>query len=339
MTVETYVRSRFATLIGLAAATLAGATLPTAASAQSSDPYIGAIDDRPAGRLRRANEPMATQPRSVQPRTLQQGRAIPAQRALSGQSLPAPRQVEGAPEMVVVSPGRFTMGSPLYMPKRDRNEGPQIPVSINYPFEIGRYEVTFAEWDACVAGGGCNGYRPDDNGWGRGRRPVTNVSYDDAQSYIRWLNQKTGLTYRLPSEAEWEYVARAGKEWPFSTPTERGISASEANFNGKFPYGLGTTPGEYKRKTVAVGSYPANRFGVHDIHGNVYEFVSDCYVPQHTGNPANGAPRRDGDCDASIIRGGSWVTHGYQMRAAKRLKYTREHRYDDFGFRVARSIN
>lgn len=284
------------------------------AFAQGNDPYISAIDDRPAARLRRSRErELAAQP-------------------------PAPAQVDGAPEMVVVLPGSFLMGSPQDQKRRDRNEGPQVPVTIDYAFEIGRYEVTFDEWNRCVREGGCDGYKPSDNGWGRGKRPVTNISYNDIMSYIDWLNAKTGLEYRLPSEAEWEYVARAGKQLPFSTRSGLAISDKSANFNGKFPYGPGAEPGAYKRQTVPVGSYPANEFGVHDIHGNVYEFVSDCYVPGHSGNPGDGSPRRDGDCDARIIRGGSWVTHGYQMRAAKRLRYTMEHRYDDFGFRLARTI-
>ncbi|WP_298916599.1 formylglycine-generating enzyme family protein [uncultured Algimonas sp.] len=307
---------------------------PDVAMAQSSGPHINAIDDRPAARLRRARDmetaaPSATQglAPTLQPQTPQLQMPVAAARP------------KGAPEMVVIPPGTFMMGSPLHQRKRDRNEGPQVSITIDRPFEIGRYEVTFDEWNKCVKGGGCRRYRPDDNGWGRGKRPVTNISYNDAQSYIEWLNKKTGLTYRLPSEAEWEYVARAGQPLPFSTPTGRGISALEANFNGKFPYGPGTIEGEYKRQTVPVGSYPANSFGVHDIHGNVYEFVSDCYVAGHAGHPGDGSPRRDGNCDARIIRGGSWVTHGYQMRAAKRLRYTMDHRYDDFGFRLARTID
>lgn len=300
-------------LIGVASlGALAGT--PDVAVAQSGDPYISAIDDRPAARLRRARarEQGSTPKLAVRP--------------------------EGVPEMVVIQPGTFLMGSPQDQKKRDRNEGPQVPVSINYAFEMGRFEVTFNDWNLCVKEGGCNGYKPSDNGWGKGKRPVTNISYDDIESYIEWLNAKTGLVYRLPSEAEWEYVARAGQQLPFSTGTGRAISDRFANFNGKFPYGPNTQPGEYLRKTVPVGSYPANSFGVHDIHGNVYEFVSDCYVAGHSGNPGDGSPRRDGDCDARVIRGGSWVTHGYQMRAAKRLRYTKEHRYDDFGFRLARTI-
>ena len=289
----------------LAAGFWGGAAL-TSASAQSSDPYISAIDDRPAARLKRL------------------------------QDRPKPKRGP-QPDMVVIQPGTFMMGSPDTETKRDRNEGPQVSVSIPYSFEIGRHEVTFNEWKACVDGGGCKGYRPDDNGWGRGKRPVTNVSYQDVESYIDWINKQTGLQYRLPTEAEWEYVARAGSTMPFSTQTGTGISHREANFNGEFPYGS-SDKGRYLKKTVPVGSYAPNTFGVHDIHGNVYEFVSDCYVAGHVGNPGDGSARRDGDCNRRIIRGGSWVTHGYQMRAAKRLSYTMDYRYDDFGFRLARTL-
>lgn len=301
-------------LIGVSGFGLTSGSLGTAV-AQTGDPYISAIDDRPAARLRRSREFEQNSTPEIAPRP------------------------EGAPEMVVIRPGRFLMGSPQDQKRRDRNEGPQVSVSIDYAFEIGRYEVTFDNWRLCVNDGGCNGYRPEDNGWGRGKRPVTNISYNDIEAYIQWLNKKTGLTYRLPSEAEWEYVARAGKQLPFSTGSGEVITDKFANFNGKFPYGPNAEPGDYLRKTVPVGSYPANSFGVHDIHGNVYEFVSDCYVAGHSGNPGDGSPRRDGNCDARVIRGGSWVTHGYQMRAAKRLRYTKEHRYDDFGFRLARTID
>ena len=301
-------------LVGLSLIGWIGPSVTTAV-AQSSDPYISAIDDRPAARLRRSRE----REEVIRPVI----------------ALPRP---EGAPEMVLIQPGSFLMGSPIHQKQRDRNEGPQVRVNIDYAFEISRYEVTFDEWNACVNGGGCKGYRPGDNGWGRGKRPVTNISYNDAQSYIKWLNAKTGLTYRLPSEAEWEYVARAGQPLPFSTQAGQSISPRVANFNGEFPYGPNGQKGEYLRKTVPVGSYTANSFGVYDIHGNVYEFVSDCYVAGHAGNPGDGSPRRDGNCDARIIRGGSWVTHGYQMRAAKRLRYTMDHRYDDFGFRLARTF-
>ena len=237
--------------------------------------------------------------------------------------------------MMTILPGSFMMGSPQHEVRRDANEGPRHEVAINYSFEVGKYEVTFSEWDVCVADGGCRGHRPKDGGWGKGNRPVINVSWQDAKAYTKWLSRKTGLNYRLLSEAEWEYVARAGQEGPFSMGYS--IGAYDANFNGAKPYGDGPS-GPYLRKTKPVGSYPANAFGLHDIHGNVYEWVEDCWNPNHSGAPANGKARKDGDCKFRVMRGGSWVTHGYQMRASKRLRYTTDYRYDDYGFRVARTL-
>ena len=237
--------------------------------------------------------------------------------------------------MVTILPGTFMMGSPQEEARRDANEGPRHKVTIDYPFEVGKFEVTFSEWNACVASGGCRGHRPNDGGWGKGNRPVINVSWKDAKSYVSWLRRTTGLNYRLLSEAEWEYVARAGQEGPFSMGYSLG--AYDANFNGAKPYGGGPV-GPYLKKTKPVGSYPANAFGLHDIHGNVYEWVEDCWNPNHSGAPANGKARKDGDCKFRIMRGGSWVTHGYQMRASKRLRYTTDYRYDDYGFRVARTL-
>ncbi len=237
--------------------------------------------------------------------------------------------------MAVIQPGSFMMGSPEDEVQRDNNEGPRHKVTIDYTFEIGKYEITFNDWRKCVAGGGCRGYRPKDAGWGRGKRPAIYISWNDAQSYIKWLNRTTGYRYRLPTEAEWEYVARGQTKAPFSTGDS--ISAAQANFNGEHPYGKAPT-GEYRRKTLPVGSFAANKYGVYDIHGNVYEWVQDCWSPSHVGAPIDGSARSDGDCNFRIMRGGSWVTHGYQMRASKRLRYTTDYRYDDYGFRLARTI-
>jgi len=173
--------------------------------------------------------------------------------------------------MVTIQPGTFMMGSPRDEVRRDANEGPRHEVRIDYPFEVGKFEITFDDWNTCLAGGGCRGHRPKDGGWGKGNRPVINVSWQDAKSYVKWLNRSTGLDYRLLSEAEWEYIARAGQEGPFSTGYSLG--AYDANFNGAKPYGGGPS-GPYVRKTVPVGSYAANAFGVHDVHGNVYEWIT-----------------------------------------------------------------
>ena len=209
-------------------------------------------------------------------------------------------------------------------------------MTIDYPFEVGKFEVTFDDWATCLAGGGCGGYRPSDNGWGRGQRPVINVSWRQAQSYIRWLNSATGLKYRLLSEAEWEYVARAGSQMPFHTG--RTIAAKQANYNGEHPYLVGAK-GKYRRKTMPVGSFKPNAFGVYDMHGNAYEWTADCWNESHQGAPNDGSARKDGDCKFRLMKGGSWVSHAYQVRTASRTRYTTDFGYEDYGFRIARTLN
>ena len=182
------------------------------------------------------------------------------------------------------------MGSPPTEQGRDSDEGPQHTVTIGYRLAVGVYEVTFAEWDACVAAGGCNDYRPADRGWGRGARPVISVNWNDAQAYVTWLSRKTGKSYRLLSESEWEYVARAGTTTRYHTGDT--ITSSQANFN------VG--------RTVEVGSYPANAFGLHDVHGNVWEWTQDCWNGSYRGAPANGSAWESGICARRVVRGGSW---------------------------------
>ncbi len=237
--------------------------------------------------------------------------------------------------MVKILPGQFKLGSPASEAKRERFEGPVQDVTIGYAFEIGQYEVTFDDWDTCLAGGGCDGYRPEDQGWGRGARPVINISWNDTQTYMRWLNSVTGLNYRLPSEAEWEYAARAGTVTPFYTG--RVIDPSQANFNGQFPY-LAGKKGIYREKTLDVGTFDPNPWGLYDVAGNVFEWTQDCWSPSHKGAPNDGSARLDGDCQFRIMKGGSWVAHAFHIRTAKRTRYTTDFRYEDYGFRLARTL-
>ena len=168
------------------------------------------------------------------------------------------KECDTCPEMVVVPAGSFTMGSPASEKHRDSHEGPQRRVSFARQFAVGKFAVTFDEWDACVADGGCNGYRPDDQGWGRGKRPVINVNWDDAKAYVAWLSRKTGKTYRLLSEAEREYVARAGTTTPFWWGSS--ISTSQANYDGNYTYG-GGSKGEYRQTDDAGRLLPAEPLG------------------------------------------------------------------------------
>jgi formylglycine-generating enzyme required for sulfatase activity len=238
------------------------------------------------------------------------------------------------PDMVAVPAGAFTMGSPpseLY-----RGAEMQHRVTIAAPFALGKYEVTFAQWDACLADGGCGGYKPDDHGWGRENHPVVDVSWDDAKAYVAWLSKKTGKAYRLPSETEWEYAARAGTGTPFSFGTT--ITSQQANYDGSTAYGAGAV-GPARKKTTPVGSFPANAFGLHDMHGNVWEWLEDCWSEEYTAaSPANGAPYRGGNCAGRVMRGGSWEDYPGDLRAAARVGSNTDDQSWADGFRVARAM-
>ena len=258
---------------------------------------------------------------------------------LSALGIPQPgdvfRDCDACPEMVIVPAGTYLMGSPASEEGRGNNEGPVHRVTMAQPFAVGKYEVTFAEWDACVAGGGCGGYRPADAGWGRGTRPVINVSWKDAQAYVRWLSEQTGQGYRLLSEAEWEYVARAGTTTAFHTGST--ISTEQANYNGNHTYGSGRK-GEYRGRTVPVGSFPANGFGLHDVHGNVWEWTQDCWNVGYGGAPVDGWAWESGECVWRMLRGGSWFDSPRDLRSANRSKYTSWTRNFNDGFRLARTL-
>jgi len=219
------------------------------------------------------------------------------------------------PAVITVPAGGMTMGSATSEAGRDRDESPQHRVTIPDAFAVGKYEVTFAEWDACAADGGCNGYRPSDEGWGRGTRPVIHVSWNDAQAYIAWLRQKTRQPYRLLSEAEWEYAARAATVSAYYW----GPRASTAN--AKYNSRDGTAP---------VGTYAPNSFGLYDMSGNVSEWAADCMNASYGGALSNGRPWLEGDCDLRALRGGAWNSGPNNLRSANRD-------FDAAGFRVFRN--
>ena len=233
------------------------------------------------------------------------------------------------PKVVVVPSGSFTMGSPGGESGRDDDEGPRHRVRIDYRLAVGVYEVTFAEWDACVSAGGCGGHRPNDRGWGRGNRPVINVSWKDAQSYVRWLSNKTGKSYRLLSESEWEYVSRAGSVTAYSWGNE--IGHNRANCGG-----CGSRWDN--KKTAPVGSFRANAWGLHDVHGNVWEWVEDCWNASYRGAPADGSAWESGNCSERVLRGGSGFNAPWILRAADRSRYSTGYRYFINGFRIARTL-
>lgn len=229
----------------------------------------------------------------------------------------------GCPEMTVLAGGLFVMGSPAEEPARGRDEGPLREVSVA-PFAMGKYEVTFSQWDACLAGGGCNGYSPPDGGWGRGDRPVTGVSWEDAQAYVSWLNGQAGSAgYRLPSEAEWEYAARAGQPSAYAFGAR--VTATQATFR--------------TRQTTPVGSHEGNAFNLYDMHGNAGELVEDCYAANYDLAPIDGVAVQSDDCRRRVFRGGSYNDQAPVLRAAARRSTEGNSRTQAIGFRVARSLD
>ena len=266
------------------------------------------------------------------------------------------RDCEGTwcPELVVVPAGRFMMGSPSSEEDRNDNEGPVHRVSIAEPFAVGVYEVTRGQWSRFVSetghstGDACWTYEGGE--WkergGRSWRnpgysqsdahPVVCASWEDAQAYVRWLSRKTGRGYRLLSESEWEYVARAGTTEPFHAGAT--ISTLQANYNGNYTYGSGRN-GEYRGRTVpAVGSFLANGFGLHNVHGNVWEWVEDCWNESYTGAPTDGSAWESGDCRQRVSRGGSWFNGPWNLRSANRSREPSGDRLVIVGFRVARTL-
>jgi len=238
--------------------------------------------------------------------------------------------------MVVAPAGSFTMGSPDGEVGRDDSETPIHSVTLATPFAVGRFAVTFDEWDACVSGGGCNGFKPADQGWGRGRRPVINVSWDDAKAYVDWLSKITGKSYRLLSEAEREYVARAGTTTPFWWGSS--ILTSQANYDGSLTYG-GGPEGEYRRQTVPADSFTANLWGLYQVHGNVWEWVEDNSHPNYQGAPVDGSAWKVDNPSLRVLRGGSWYNDPKLLRSAVRSKRPPDYRNSDVGFRVARTLS
>jgi formylglycine-generating enzyme required for sulfatase activity len=243
------------------------------------------------------------------------------------------------PELVVVPAGEFMMGSPESETGRSSNEGPQRKVTFKEPFAIGKFEVTFAQWDACVVEDGCK-HKPGDEDWGRGRRPVINVSWHDATQFVAWLSRKAAKGYRLPTEAEWEFAARGVTKTsephpPFSTGAT--INYKQANYDANFTYGDGKM-GVFRQKTLDVGTFPRNAFGLHDMHGNVWEWVQDCYKNSYRGAPADGSAVTSADCKLRILRGGSWNYFPQFLRSAYRYATAPDIRLDMVGFRVARSL-
>ena len=246
------------------------------------------------------------------------------------------------PVMVVVPSGETRIGTPPVDQGRPYSEGRRREVRVNDPFAMGKFEVTFDEWDACVNEGACA--NAQDDGLGRGKRPVINISWTEADAYTRWLKRKTGKTYRIPTEAEWEYSARAGADAErfFGLRKEdvcKFGNVYDETAQRELDFGWDHLPcDDGFAETAPAGSFSPNAFGLHDMLGNVWEWTLDCRVKLWQHAPADTSPRLDGDCSERAFRGASWVNHPpWYLRSGDRYKFVGA-RYNDLGFRVARDL-
>ena len=275
------------------------------------------------------------------------GQVLPARPAVGQEVGQRFQDCLRCPVMVVVPAGSFMMGSsPESSEEGNGVERPQHRVTIESPFGVGVYEVTFAEWDACVNGGGCGGYSPPDYVREGDRHPVVEVSWEDAWAYTAWLSQETGETYRLLSEAEWEYMARAGTQteryWGDDSSNQctyaNGYDAT-AHAEREYDFVEPVACSDRYVTTAPVGSFRANAFGLYDVLGNAWEWTEDCWNGDYSGAPADGSARRLGDCSRRVLRGGSWVSRPGNLRSALRDRDPAGNRDINNGFRVARTKN
>jgi formylglycine-generating enzyme required for sulfatase activity len=305
-----------------------GEQIPWVSSSLSEEFYFGS---RPSSSGPVAQPQPRTQPQS-QPTPQPAPPAQQPQARTAPQPAPAPSKTQNQPgnifrdcadcsELVVVPSGSFNMGS------TSDYENPVHRVTIAKPFAIGRREVTFEEWDKCAEAGGCK-YRPSDRDWGRGDRPVINVSWVDAKAFVAWLSQKTGQTYRLPTEAEWEYAARGGADTTFWWGRE--VGSRQANC-------ADCNTGEAAR-TVPAGTFKANAFGLFDTAGNAAEWVEDCWNDNYRGAPSKGEAWLTGQCRLRVLRGGAFDSQSRYLRSSSRFRYDSDVRYSANGFRVVREL-
>jgi formylglycine-generating enzyme required for sulfatase activity len=231
------------------------------------------------------------------------------------------RDCTDCPEMVVVPAGRFTMGSPKEVRERLRaeDEGPDHEVSFAAPFAIGRYHVTYVDWEVCERDQACPSIytRSDPR---RGRRPAMAMSWPEAKGFADWLSKRTKQAYRLPTEAEWEYAARGGTTTAYYTG--EAITHAQANF------------GEFNGGTDPVGTYPPNAFGLYDMAGNAWHWVEDVYRRSYAPDPQAYADARS----HRVVRGGSWASQASDLRSAKRVDISPDAHPDNTGFRLVREI-
>lgn len=297
----------------------------TIRNSENAAEYRAYLDAYPNGRfapLARAREQLYRQKQGGTAPAAPAPVQAPAPTQTAAQSQPKTlRDCGFCPELTLIPAGNFEMGSNEMF----EFEKPVHQVAIRTPFYLGTREVSFEEWDACVDQGGC-AQRPNDRNLGRGRRPVTDISWEDANAYTAWLSAKTGRKYRLPSEAEWEYAARAGSSATY--PWGRNLDKEMANCLG--------CNAQQRRQAVETGQFPPNAFGLYDMAGNAAEWVADCWSESYRAAPRDGSAYTAPGCRERVLRGGSFNNDPRYLRSAARFKYEADVRFYTNGLRVLR---
>lgn len=251
------------------------------------------------------------------------------------------KDCEQCPEMIIVPAGQFIMGTNGEDGRED-DEAPARSVTIAQPFALGKYEVTFDEWDACVAASACE--KAPDEAWGRGHRPVINVNFAQVNAYTKWLSEKTGKPYALPSETQWEYAAQAGGNQGTFWSDNKARACEYANVydtlaKTKLMFDWAVFPcADGFAETAPVGTFAPNAFGLHDMLGNVWEWVADCYHPSYAGAPSDGSAVTAETCMKHVSRGGSWNIFPAWVRTGYRYGLMGGLRASNLGFRVMRVV-
>jgi len=280
-----------------------------------------------------AQERLAEQERETNNRLLQKQKRIKLKPRMEAGTIFS--DCKSCPEMIVLRKGEFRMGSL----NGEANERPVHRVSINKPFAMGIHEVTWSNYQPCIDSGACQVGPRGDKKWGKGNRPVINISWDDAQNYAQWLSTKSKYKYRLPSEAEWEYAAKTGFNTQYSTGTC--ISTNQANFDGSYEWGADrfcSNSGLYRKKTLTAGSFKSNAFGLFDMHGNASEWVQDCWNANYKKAPNNGEAWLSGKCKRRLVKGGAWIDEPARLRSSYRSRAVKTSRSNFISFRVVREL-
>ena len=291
------------------------------APAPKPAPQQAAPPSPPKPRPEPAQKAQPPKPAPAPPQPEQRAQERPAEKPAAA-STGEVKDCAACPVLVSLPRGSFTMGSN----SGDPSEKPAHQVSIAKPFAIGKYEVTVEQWDACVDAGGCQ--KTGDNGRAR-NSPARDVSWDDAQQYVKWLGKTTGKAYRLPTEAEWEYAARGGTSTRYWWGEQMRAGMANCKECGD-PW--------QKDAPASAGSFAANPYGLHDVNGSVWEWVADCWHNSYKGAPADGHAWEETNCRTRVIRGGSWREGASYMPSSTRFKYDASVRHSQNGFRVARTL-